>query len=134
MYSLGAKLLVVCARPGQASNLKVLYDAIVFLPPSCRSSSTWSPTGDKPCYLHQDKFVAILLLNLPLGVTNKGREAIKLISGAVAGDSSLQDKGVSHYLLSLIFSLVSLPFSFYFCVLNQKYQKYMLPFSCGQVC
>src|SRR3954468_651099 len=48
-------------------------------------------------------------------------------SGAVAGDSSLQDRGVSHYLLSLLFSLVSLPFSLYFCVLYQKYQKYLLP-------
>src|SRR3954470_4327550 len=51
---------------------------------------------------------------------------IKRISGAVAGDSSRQDRGVAHYLLSLLFSLVSLPFSFYFCVPNQKYQKYML--------
>src|ERR1041385_7619572 len=64
--------------------------------------------------------------NLPLGVTNEGREAIKQISGAVAGDSSLQDRGVAHYVLPLLFSLVSLPFSFYFCVLNQKYQKYLL--------
>ena len=68
--------------------------------------------------------------NLPLGVTNEGREAIKLISGAVVGDSGLQDRGVAHYLLSLLFSLVSLPFSFYFCVPNQKYQKYMLPVLC----
>ena len=59
--------------------------------------------------------------NLPLGVTNEGREDIKQIFGAVAGDSSLLDRGVAHYLLSLLFSLVSLPFSFYFCVLNQKY-------------
>src|SRR3954467_11070512 len=58
--------------------------------------------------------------NLPLGVTNEGREAIKQISGAVSGDSSLQNKGVAHYLLPLLFSLVSLPFSFYFYVLNKK--------------
>src|SRR3954471_4402153 len=64
--------------------------------------------------------------NLPLEVTNEGREAIKTISGAVAGDSSLQDRGVAHYLLSLLFSLVSLSFSFYFCVPYQKYQKYLL--------
>src|ERR1043165_688047 len=51
---------------------------------------------------------------------------IKRISGAVVGDSSLQDRGVAHYLLSLLFSLVSLPFCFYFCVPNQKYQKYLL--------
>src|SRR3954470_18203034 len=51
---------------------------------------------------------------------------IKRISGAVAGDSSRQDRGVAHYLLPLLFSLFSLPFSFYFCVPNQKYQKYLL--------
>src|ERR1043165_7641202 len=45
---------------------------------------------------------------------------------ALARDSSLQDRGVAHYLLSLIFSLVSLPFCFYFCVPYQKYQKYLL--------
>ena len=66
---------------------------------------------------------------LPLGVTNKESWplCIKQISGAVAGDSSLQDRWVAHYLLPLLFSLVSLPFSFYFCVPNQKYQKYLLP-------
>src|SRR3954470_11017533 len=48
---------------------------------------------------------------------------IKRISGVVAGDSSLQDRGVAHYLLSLLFSLVSLSFSLYFCV---PYQKYLL--------
>src|SRR3954462_13107910 len=52
--------------------------------------------------------------------------ATNKISGAVAGDSSLQDRGVAHYLLSLLFSLVSLPFCFYFFVPNQKYQKYLL--------
>src|ERR1041385_6598254 len=36
--------------------------------------------------------------NLPLGVTNEGREAIQQISGAVAGDSILEDRGVAHYL------------------------------------
>ena len=64
----------------------------------------------EPWYLCQGKFAAILHLNLPLGVTNEGPEAIKLISSVVAGDSSLQDRAVAHYLLSLLFSLVSLPF------------------------
>src|SRR4051812_15728179 len=91
--------------------------------PSCIYAS---PTRDKAWYLHRGKFAATLHLNLPLDVTNEGREAIKPISGAVAGDSSLQDRGVSHYLLSLLFSLFSLPFSFYFCVPYQKYQKYLL--------
>src|SRR4051812_43111905 len=51
----------------------------------CRSTSSVvtptcisvSPTGDKPWYLCRGKFAAILHLNLPLGVTNEGREAIK---------------------------------------------------------
>src|SRR4051812_40127702 len=100
------------------------------LPPTCIS---WSPTGrystlasllrETCCYATS---------HLPLGITNEGREnyiphRIKQISGAVAGDSSLQDRGVTHYLLSLVFSLVSLPFSFYLCVPYQKYQKYLLP-------
>src|SRR4051812_48131779 len=55
-----------------------------------------------------------------------GLTTIKPISGAVVGDSSLQDRGVAHYLLPLLFSLVSLPFSFYLCVPYQKYQKYLL--------
>ena len=46
-----------------------------------------SPTGDKPWYLFRGKFAAILHLNLLLWVTNEGREAIKAISGAVAGES-----------------------------------------------
>ena len=54
--------------------------------------------------------------NLPLGVMNEGREAIKLISGAVAGDSSLQDRGVAHYLLPLLFILVNLLSSFFYYV------------------
>src|SRR4051812_3862004 len=48
---------------------------------------------------------------------------IKQISGTVAADSSLQDRGVAHYLLSLLFTIVSLPFCFYFCVPNQKIPK-----------
>ena len=65
--------------------------------------------------------------NLPLGVTNEEMLSapIKLIYGAVAGDSKLQDRGVAHYLLPLLFRLVSLPFSLYFCLLvfYQKVQK-----------
>src|SRR4051812_48422362 len=44
----------------------------------------------------------------------------KQISGTVVG---LPSRGVAHYLLSLLFSLVSLLYSFYFSVLNQKYRK-----------
>src|SRR3954469_21183141 len=109
LYSLGAKLLVVCAGPRQprlqsGNNFCAVETFLYF----CESA------GDKPWYLHRGKLPLCCVSNLPLGVTNEGREAMKLISGAVAGDSSLQDRGVAHYLLSLIFSLVSLPFSFCF--------------------
>ena len=113
LYSLGAKLSVVVCRSTSSA-----------VTPTCIS---WIPTRDKPWYLHRGKLPLHCISNLPLGVTNKGREAIKTISGAVAGDSNIQDRGVAHYLLSFLFSLVSLPFSFYFCVPNQKYQKYLLP-------
>src|SRR3954469_18114390 len=89
----------------------------------------WSPTGRHSTLassLRETCFCATS--NLPLGFNNEEsfNSRHQAISGAVAGDSSLQDRGVSHYLLSLLFSLVSLPFSFYFCVPYQKYQKYML--------
>src|SRR4051812_46203551 len=65
----------------------------------------------------------MLHLNLPLGVTNEGREAIKPISGAVVGDSNLQDRGVAHYLLSLLFSLVSLPLFFILVYFIKNHKK-----------
>ena len=55
--------------------------------------SNGAPSLDAPLVsiLAIDIFLVVLPLhcisNLPLGVTNEGREAIKLISGAVAGDS-----------------------------------------------
>src|SRR4051812_15946762 len=115
-------LLVVCAGPGQGSNfcLKMVplfpcHLLVVF--GVLRRQTLVSSPRETFRYLH---------LNLPLGVTNEGREAviishtIKQIFGAVVGDSSLQDKGVAHYILSLLFSLVSLLFSFYLSVLYQK--------------
>src|SRR4051812_45963178 len=94
--------------------------------------------------------------HLPLGVNNEERDAtlscIKQFLAPLPGtqrrykyaspdnsqlaplsDSCIKNRGVTRYLLSLLFSLVSLPFNFYFCVSNQKYQKYMLPFFCGEV-
>src|SRR3954466_5169700 len=92
------------------------------LPPTCRS---WSPTGRYSTLASLLRETCCCATsNLPLGVTNEGRETIKLISGAVVGDSSPQDRGVAHYLLSLLFSLVSLSFSLYFCDPYKKYQKY----------
>ena len=121
------------------------------LTPTCISCES---SGDKPWYLHRGKLPLHYISNLPLGVTNEGREAIKQFLAPLPGtqrrykyaspdnsqflvplpDSCIQNRGVARYLLSLLFSLVSLPFSFYFCVPYKKYQKYILPFLCGQLC
>ena len=90
------------------------------LTPTCISAS---PPETNLGIFAEGNLLLSCISNLTLGVTNEGRESIKLISGAVAGDSTLQDRGVAHYLLSLLFSHVSLPFSFFFCVLYQKYKK-----------
>src|SRR3954466_12275522 len=110
--------------------------------PVCRSRSRKQPTV--PLFpFHLLISAGVLLVDLNLGIFTKGNlplryispstwgnqqrarsryhlSRIKQISGAVDGDSNLQDRGVSHYLLSLLFSLVSLPFSFYLSVLYQK--------------
>src|SRR3954468_8107255 len=116
MYLLGTKLSVVVCRSTSS-----------VVTPTCIS---WSPTG---LILNLSIFAKGNLLLHCISPSTWGNQrgelllCIKRISGAVSGDSSLQDRGVAHYLLSLLFSLVSLPFSFYFCVPYQKYQKYMLP-------
>ena len=51
-----------------------------------------------------------------------------IISGTVAGDSSLQDRGVAHYLLPLLFSLVSLLFCFLLLSLIWKTKKIVATF------
>ena len=105
LYSLGEKLFVVCAGPrlllartGDTYLLSLGFLLVrLTLQSPCKGNlllttsppSTWGPTrGEK--YIHQ------------IG--------IKQISGAVAGDSSVRDRGVAHYLLPLLFSLVSLLF------------------------
>src|SRR3954470_9029256 len=116
----------MCAGPGEVRN--IVNGALFTLPPSCRSLESYWSISTLVSSLRETCCCATS--NLPLGVTNEESFNARHheISGAVAGDSSLQDRGVAHYLLSLLFSLVSLPFSFYFCVPYQKYQKYMLPF------
>src|SRR3954464_2975611 len=46
---------------------------------------TYQSPGDKPWYLCQGKFSAILLLNLPLGVTNEGAIVITRLGSCDAG-------------------------------------------------
>src|SRR3954465_5891291 len=75
MYSLGAKLLVVCAGPRQprlqSGNNFCAVDTYLYF---CESA------GDKPWYLHREKLPLRCISNLPLGVTNEGREAISGLS------------------------------------------------------
>src|SRR3954468_11881993 len=90
------------------------------LPPSCRS---WRPPQfDKP-YSHRVREISHYLhLNLPLGVTNERREAIKLISSAIGGDSSLQDRGV-HNIFYLCFLVLLIYLSVFSCVSYSKNTK-----------
>src|ERR1041384_3866046 len=62
MYSLGAELSVDVCR----STSSTVTPFCIYV----------SPTGDKPWYLHRGKLATIYISNLPLGVTNEGREAI----------------------------------------------------------
>src|ERR1041385_4331768 len=105
MYSLGAKLFVFVCRSTPSA-----------MTPTCIS---WSPTGS---ILNLSIFAKGNLLPHCISPSTWGNQrgelplCIKQISGAVVGDSTLQDRGVAHYLLSLLFSLVSLPFSFFIFV------------------
>ena len=54
----------------------------------------WSPAGDKPWYLHRGKTAAALHLNLTLGETNEGREAINDYHHQAQVDYG-QDKGLT---------------------------------------
>src|SRR3954465_1061770 len=101
LYSLGEKLFVSVCRSTSSA-----------VTPTCIS---WSPAGS---ILNLSIFAKGNLLLHCISPSTWGNQrgelplCIKQISGAVAGDSSLQDRGVAHYLFSLLFSLVSLPFSF----------------------
>src|SRR4051812_31282155 len=94
-----------------------------------------SPTGDKPYPLHRGNLLLSYISPSTWGNQRRARSHyhlshIKKISGAFTRDSNLQDRGVAHYLLSLLFSLVSLPFSFCLCVLYKKTQKIVCLVTC----
>ena len=122
-YSLGAMLFVVCAGLGEVSS--IVNSALFTLPPSCRSLESYWSISTLASSLRETCCCATS--NHPLGVTNEESyicySSHQEISGTVAGESSIQDRGGAHYLLSLLFSLVSLPFSFYLCL---PYQKILL--------
>src|ERR1043165_3539526 len=70
------------------------------------------------CDIYRSTLISIMYPACMITVHDRKSRALE--------DSCIQNRGVANYLLSLLFSLVSLPFSFFFCVLNQKYQKYLL--------
>ena len=72
-------------------------DTYLFLLESARDKPRVSLLRETCCWL---------LIKLPLGVTNADHyfSAIKQLSGVIAEDSSLQDRGVAHYLLPLLLS------------------------------
>src|SRR4051812_43932704 len=119
----GSKVIcVVCRSTSTAKFLATVS-------PTCRFRS---PMGDKPYPLHRGNLLLSYISPSTWGNQQRARShyhfhAIKQISGTVVGDSECQDTGVAHYLLPLLFSLVSLPFSFYLSVLYQKSQKIYLP-------
>ena len=145
--------MYLCAGPGQGSNFCLKNSAIVSLPTLCIHLGVL--LVDLNLSLFTKGNYCCTASHLPLGVTNEERDAnlsrIKKLLAPSPGtqrryryaspdnsqllaplsDSCIQNRGVANYLLSLLFSLVSLLFSFYFCVLNQKYQEYLLPFLCG---
>ena len=111
--------LLLCAGPRQPRTIRQTSGAVdtyLYLSESYGRQTLVSLPRETCCWL---------LLNLPLGVANEEHyfSAIKQISGAVAGDSTLQDRRVAHYLLPLLFSLVSLLCSFCFWVLYEKPKK-----------
>ena len=136
-YSFGSKIICFCVQVHVKRRDTYLY----FCESSWRQTlvsslreifyylhqpSTWGNQRGGVIYTHQGEFLA------PLQGLNGGtsRRAPTIASLRSCCWTRLQDRGVAHYLLSLLFSLVSLPFSFYFCVPNQKYQKYLLPVLC----
>ena len=53
----------------------------------------YESTGDKPWYLHRGKLPLCCISNIPLGVTNEGREAISCLVEMVS-DNSIVFRGV----------------------------------------
>ena len=84
-----------------------------------------------PWYLCQGKTTATLHLKPSTWGNQRGARSHQAkFSGAVAGDSTLQDRGVARYLLPLLFSLVSLPFSFFFSTFLSKITKIVILLAC----
>src|SRR6187399_1310155 len=126
LYSLGAKLFVSVCRSKLIAKYLAPLAVDTFL-------LNLGVSGEfDPWYLCQGKTSATLHLKPSTWGNQRGARSHQAkFSGAVAGDSTLQDRGVACYLLPLLFSLVSLPFSFCLSILYQKLQKnlFCLPVS-----
>src|SRR6187401_153358 len=107
LYLLGAKLFVSVCRSKLIAKYLAPLAVDTFL-------LNLGVSGEfDPWYLCQGKTTATLHLKPSTWGNQRGaRSHQEKFSGAVAGDSTLQDRGVARYLLPLLFSLVSLPFSF----------------------
>ena len=135
---------MLSAGPGQGSKVCHKNGAVVSLPPLCLHLGVLRETN---LGIFAEGTCRCTASHLPLGATNEEQDAnlscikqflapLPRIEGGtntrVLITANLwhrcrtpvyKNRGVARYILSLIFSLVSLPFSFYFCVPNQKYQK-----------
>ena len=81
-----------------------------------------------PWYLCQGKTTATLHLKPSTWGNQRGARSHQAkLSGAVAGDSTLQDRGVARYLLPLLLVLL-VTFQFCFSILYQKLQKNLFAF------
>src|SRR4051812_18939896 len=116
----GSKVIcVVCRSTSTAKFLATVS-------PTCRFRS---PTGDKPYPLHRGNLLLSYISPSTWGNQRRARSHYPLLRHQANfwrrchGFRVQQDRGVAHYLLPLLFSLVSSPFSFYLSVLYRKSQK-----------
>src|SRR3954470_13784855 len=98
LYSLGAKLFVVVCRSTTTPRLKQF---LAPLPPSCISAS---PTGSITLVSSPREIIATLHLKPSTWGNQRGARSHQANFWRRCRDSSLQDRGVAHYLLSLLFS------------------------------
>ena len=75
----GSKVTCCVCRSRSSKQPRLWTTPLFTLPPTCIPRSH---TGDKPWDICQGKFATTLHLNLPLGVTNEGRELSSLLASS----------------------------------------------------
>src|ERR1041385_7770608 len=99
----------MCAGPRQL----LARQFLALLPPTCR---TWSPTGDIDLGIFTEGNLLLATSQPSTWSNQRGARSHQDNFWRRCGDSNLQDRGVAHYLLHLLFNLVSLLSSFCFRV------------------